>query len=78
MSDFSHLSALRVGLSNERVRLASAKTDEEKALRKVWVKQREKEVKGEERFLGLDDDENDEVFETISMSRSELLEELFR
>ncbi len=78
MSDFSHLSALRVGLSNERVRLASAKTDEEKALRKVWVKQRKKEVKGEERFLGLDDDENDEVFETISMSRSELLEELFR
>ncbi len=51
MRDETHLSALLFGLSNERVRLAAAKSDGERALRSVWVAQLEKEVSFEESFL---------------------------
>lgn len=44
----SHLNALQVALSNERSRLANAKTAAERELRSVWVKQLEKEVAHEE------------------------------
>lgn len=40
----SHLNALQTRLSNERARLASAKTDQERAMRSVWVAQCEKEI----------------------------------
>lgn len=40
----SHLNALQVRLSNERNYLAKAKTENEKALRKVWIAQIEKEI----------------------------------
>lgn len=66
MSNVSHLNVLRVKLSNEKVRLAKAKTDAERALRAVWVGQLEKEVKGEERFLETD------------LTAAELLEELYQ
>jgi len=46
----SHLNALQVNLSNERSRLANAKTEGEKAMRKVWVAQLEKEIAGERQF----------------------------
>ena len=48
-----HLDTLRLGLSHERDRLAAAKTDAERAIRAVWVAQREREIAGEERFLGI-------------------------
>lgn len=38
----SHLDALNLRLSNERVRLANAKTDSERTLRAVWIQQIEK------------------------------------
>lgn len=53
MTDTAHLTALITRLANERVALARAKTDQERALRTVWVLQCEKEVNGEEEFLGL-------------------------
>ena len=58
----SHLNALQLSLSNERMRLAAARTEGEKALRSVWVTQMEKEIKGEEEFLsaGLDCSLNDD------------------
>lgn len=64
MSD-QHLNALRIRLSNERCRLASATSVQEVALRKVWVAQVEKEIAQEEAFLGkkpADDLTDDELF----------------
>lgn len=66
--DYSHLHALEVGLANERSRLAVAKTDQERALRSVWIGQREREIAAERLFLGLGDDP-----ETDAMSDDELL-----
>jgi len=43
-----HLNALQVRLSNERVRLASSKTKQERELRAVWIVQIEKEIRCEE------------------------------
>ena len=55
----NHIDVLNLLLSHERVRLAEPKTESEKALRKVWVKQLEKEIEGEQRFLSneLSDDD---------------------
>jgi hypothetical protein len=40
----THLNALQTRLANERARLASSKTDQERAMRSVWVAQCEKEI----------------------------------
>lgn len=47
----SHLDALNLRLSNERVRLSQAKTKNEIELRTVWVQGIEKEIKSEIEFL---------------------------
>ncbi len=47
----NHLDALELRLSQERERLARAKTDSERAARKVWIAQIEKEITGEKQFL---------------------------
>ena len=44
----SHLNALKVRLSNEKVRLVNAKTRAERDLRTVWVAQIEREIGFEE------------------------------
>lgn len=54
MPDTSHLVALHDRLSRERSRLAEAKSDEERALRQVWVAQAERELEGEMKFLGIE------------------------
>ena len=61
-----HLSALQLRLSNERIRLSQATNKGEIELRTVWVKQLEKEVEGEYKFLNKDN----------VMSDDELLKEL--
>jgi hypothetical protein len=48
----SHLDCLNLRLSNERVRLSQSRTDAERTLRAVWVRQAEKEIDREMRFLG--------------------------
>lgn len=56
----SHLNSLNLLLSNERMMLSNAKSDSEKSLRSIWVKQLEKEVSCEEKFISdglLSDDE---------------------
>ena len=55
MIEISHLDAIRDRLARETARLASAKTAKEIAFRKVQISQTEKEIKGELKFLGLDD-----------------------
>lgn len=52
--DLSHLHAIELRLSNERIRLSQAKTEQERQLRKVWVEQTEKELDAEYRFLGIE------------------------
>lgn len=60
---------LRLRLFNEMVRLANAKTPQEKEMRAVWVKQCEKEIAGELLFLGIKE-------ELPEMTDDELLAEL--
>lgn len=50
----THLDTLQLRLSNERMRLDAAKTEGERALRKVWVAQLEREIAGEVAFLADD------------------------
>lgn len=50
-----HINALYLRLSNERLRVASAKSVQEIQLRKVWVSQIEKEIAGELKFSGSDE-----------------------
>lgn len=69
--DFSHLTALEIGLSHERARLAAARKAPEIALRTVWVAQYEKEIAGELKRLGLAETEI-----LPEMSDDELLAEL--
>jgi hypothetical protein len=70
--DFSHLHALEHGLHNERARLASAKTEGERALRAVWIRQREREIAQERIFLGLPADHE----EPDTMTDDDLLQAL--
>jgi hypothetical protein len=70
--DSSHLVALMTGLSRERQRLAAARTEQERALRTVWVRQSEKEINAEERFLGMTETDWNEP----EMSADDLMAEL--
>lgn len=71
MRDTSHLVALQERLSRERMRLAEVMSDEEKALRQVWVVQAERELEAELKFLGMAGDGN-----VDDMGDDELLSEL--
>lgn len=53
MTDTSHLTALITRLGHERAALNRATKPQEIALRTVWVRQCEKEINSEERFLGM-------------------------
>lgn len=68
--DTSHLNALELRLSHERVRLNSAKTAGERSLRQVWVAGIEKEIGAERALLGTTS------LEDILLSDEELLAEL--
>lgn len=50
----THLTALIARLANERQALARATKQGEIELRTVWVRQCEKEINGEEDFLGME------------------------
>ena len=68
--DNSHLKALQLNLSNERSRIESAKTQQERELRAVWVRQLEREIEAERAFLGFLADPE------INLTDEELLAEL--
>lgn len=51
-SDTTHLDALELRLSHERVRLQNAKTEKERVYRTHTVAMAEKEIAGELLFLG--------------------------
>ena len=70
--NLTHLDALRIRLSHERVRLSEAKSDKEKELRAVWVAQIEKEIAGEMKFLGISEVSDD----VKKMTDEEILSEL--
>ena len=54
MTDTTHLTALITRLSNEKAALANATKQGEIELRTVWVSQCQKEINGEEAFLGME------------------------
>lgn len=66
----SHLNALNVNLSNEKIRLETAQSEIERQMRRVWIVQLEKEVAAERAFLGLP------VEVTECLSDDDLLAEL--
>lgn len=68
--DTSHLNALMLRLSHESVRLANARTPQERELRSVWVAGIEQEIAREREFIGLGPDE------ASGMTDDELLAEL--
>lgn len=58
MTNFSHLDALTTRLANEKFYLSKAKTEGEKELRAVWIKQIEREIARERDFVSdMTDDE---------------------
>ncbi|MDH6674373.1 hypothetical protein M2277_005065 [Paenibacillus sp. LBL] len=69
--DISHLEALELRLSNERVRLNNAKTENEKEIRKVWIVGIEKEIEKERQFLGIKEEQTEKA-----VSDEDLLNEL--
>lgn len=70
-SDLSHLHALEDRLAREHGRLANAKTEKEKQLRRVWIAQIEKEISDERIHLGMPSEKR-----LPHMSDDELLAEL--
>jgi hypothetical protein len=60
-NQFDHLDALKLGLSHERARLASATNLKEIALRKVWIAQKEREIESEYKFLGIAADDGSDL-----------------
>ncbi len=65
-----HIDALNLHLSNERMRLANAKTDAERELRRVWVAQLEKEIAGEQKFSNqqCDNLSDDELLNSLGIT----------
>jgi hypothetical protein len=63
-----HLSMLQLRLSNERIRLSQATSKGEIELRKVWVKQLEKEVDGELEFLSVNEMSADELLKELGLN----------
>lgn len=61
----THLNALLIGLSNERARLANAKSQGEIDLRTVWVRQLEREVEAEEGFMQKYEVSDDELLSLL-------------
>lgn len=47
-----HLSVLELRLSNERARLRNARNENERALRRVWIAQTEKEISDTSALIG--------------------------
>jgi hypothetical protein len=64
-----HLNALNARLANELARLAAARTENERALRQVWMAQIRREIAAERALLGLGDAE--------TVDEDALLEALF-
>ena len=71
-ADTTHLVALMARLSSEKAALKRATKPQEIELRKVWVSQCEKEINGEERFLGMSVTD----FSEPEMTDEELMAEL--
>lgn len=70
MMDRTHLSALELGLHNERARRDVTKPgSKERTLRDVYVAQREREVAGERVFLGLPAEEPVEAMSNDDLAR---------
>jgi len=63
----NHIDVLNLMLSHERARLADSKTESEKELRKVWVKQLEKEIEDEKKFISDNNMSDDDLLSELGL-----------
>jgi len=63
----NHIDVLNLMLSHERARLAESNTESEKALRKVWVKQLEKEIEDEKKFISDNNMSDDDLLSELGL-----------
>ena len=73
MTDLSHLRAIEARLNREKTRLFHATTENERMFRETQVKQAQKELDGERKFLAK---KGIVIPEEIEMTDDELLKEL--
>jgi hypothetical protein len=62
----THLDALELRLSNERMRLATEKSPKARELRRVWVAGIEKEIAAEREFIGESVPTDDELLAELA------------
>ncbi len=63
----AHLDSLNFLLSNERIRLSLAKSESEITIRRGWVRQIEKEIEGEKKFISDNNMSDDDLLSELGL-----------
>ncbi len=63
----AHLDSLNFLLSNERIRLSLAKSESEITIRRGWVRQLEKEIEGEKKFISDNNMSDDDLLSELGL-----------
>ena len=63
----THLDSLNFLLSNERIRLSLAKSESEITIRRGWVRQLEKEIEGEKKFISDNNMSDDDLLSELGL-----------
>ena len=64
---FEHIDSLNFLLSNERIRLSLAKSESEITIRRGWVRQLEKEIEGEKKFISDNNMSDDDLLSELGL-----------
>ena len=64
---FEHIDSLNFLLSNERIRLSLAKSGSEITIRRGWVRQLEKEIEGEKKFISDNNMSDDDLLSELGL-----------
>lgn len=62
-----HIDSLNFLLSNERIRLSLAKSESEITIRRGWVRQLEKEIEGEKKFISDNNMSDDDLLSELGL-----------
>mgnify|MGYP003408103766 FL=1 len=63
----NHIDVLNLLLSNERIRLSLAKSESEITIRRGWVRQLEKEIEGEKKFISDNNMSDDDLLSELGL-----------
>ena len=63
----AHLDSLNFLLSHERIRLSLAKSESEITIRRGWVRQLEKEIEGEKKFISDNNMSDDDLLSELGL-----------